>query len=41
MSNFVLTIILAFGLIVMALIGVAIGWLITGKTRVRHCGMRG
>lgn len=41
MSNLALTVVLAFALIVLALIGVAIGWLITGKTKVRHCGMRG
>lgn len=39
MSNFVVTIILAFVLIILALIGVAIGWLLTGEQRARHCGM--
>lgn len=39
MSPFVLTIVLAFALIVLALVGVAIGWLLTGEQRARHCGM--
>jgi hypothetical protein len=39
LSDLALTMVIAFGLIMISLVGLAIGWLITGKTKVRHCGM--
>lgn len=39
MSDTVLTIILAFVVIVLALLGLGIGWLLTGKSKLRSsCG---
>lgn len=40
MSNLFFTLILAFVLIVIAIAGLAIGWLITGKTKIERgaCG---
>lgn len=39
MSVLPLTILLATGIVILALLGLAIGWLITGKSRLRgSCG---